>query len=112
MNEERANLGSIALRVQQGILAAGPMIAAEESFALAPAAAANDDPFRARTCRIVLVFHGPKRLSNNIRAIDNELAVHTEDGFQCAFDLRRSVVLRLQAADRSFNQLLQYQHIF
>src|SRR5262249_6964565 len=102
MNEERANLRRVALRIQQLILAAGPMIAAVERLALAPAAAANDDALRAWT-RL--------GLGNNIGTVGNELAVHAQNRFQRAFDLRRSVVLRLQAADGSFNQFLQGRHI-
>ena len=48
VDEEGANLGGIALRVKQSILASGPMVAAVERFAFAPAAAADYAPRSAR----------------------------------------------------------------
>ncbi len=47
MDEKGANLGGVMLRVEQGRLAARPLVAAIESFSFAPAAAAYDE----RGCR-------------------------------------------------------------
>src|SRR5260370_25074134 len=43
MNEEGANLCGIAARVEQIIVAVGPLVGAVQSLAFAPAAAAYDD---------------------------------------------------------------------
>ncbi|HEV3316400.1 MAG TPA: hypothetical protein VG488_05495, partial [Candidatus Angelobacter sp.] len=42
MNEERSNLSGVVKRVEQFVLSLCPMVAAIHSFALAPAATADD----------------------------------------------------------------------
>src|SRR5947209_17163144 len=111
MDEESTNLGGIAPRVEQNILTAGPAVAAIERFAFAPAAAANNHPLRlrVRSPPTSLLIKG--RFCNDVRAISNELAVHPKNRFQCAFDLRRIVVLSLQATRGSFDQFAQNRHV-
>jgi hypothetical protein len=46
MDEEGSNLGGVLSRIQQGSLAACPLVAAVESFSFAPAAA----PYDERSC--------------------------------------------------------------
>src|SRR5579863_704710 len=91
MDKKSANLCSVVLRIQQRVLSAGPTVATKECLAFAPAAAADDNRLRSR-------------LDDVIGSIRDQLAIHTVDGLQCAFDLGRSVIGRLQSADGRINQ--------
>ncbi len=95
MDEKSANLCRIAMRVQQRILASGPMVAAVERLALAPATTTNDlrPGFRV-PCSTALRKIGAG-FRNDIRSVGDELAINAKYGFERALDLRRRVVLRL-----------------
>src|SRR4029077_1910804 len=69
---------------------------AVECFALAPAAAGDDERLRRR--------FGWAMLDDQVGAVGNELGIDTEDGGQRAFHLRGSVILGLEAADRGIDE--------
>ena len=78
-------------RVEEVVVAVGPLVCAVERLAFAPAAAGDDERRRLRFGRAMLDYE--------ICAIGYELRIDTEDGRQCAFHLRGSIVLGLEAAD-------------
>src|SRR5205823_13866158 len=89
--------------IQQGILAAGPMVAAKESLAPAPASAADNHPVSRRLRLPCVALRGACRFRHKIGAVGDELAVDAKNGLQRAFDLRESVVFGLQAASGGFD---------
>ena len=112
MDEERANLRGVHLRVELGIFPARPPITAIERFAFAPSAATHDGRLPLRPgARGALRFIG-FRFSHNISAIGDQLAIQPKHGLQCALDLRRRVVLGLQSAHGRFNELAQHGDVF
>ena len=103
MNEERANLGCVSLRIQQRVFPGRPVVAAIERLAFAPATAPDDLPLRPSACaRLAVGFLGD-RLRHDVRAIGNQLAVHAKNGLQRALNLCRSVILGLQSARGSLD---------
>ena len=77
------------------------MIAAKERLPVAPAAAANRDD---RT-GVVLAFR------DEVRLVFDQLRIQTQHPTQCSFDLSRSVIARLKAAHRSFDQPMQDRNV-
>ena len=96
MNEEGANLSSVMMRVEQVIVPVVPLIGPVKSFALAPAAAGDDDWRSLRFRRTIL--------DNQEGTVRDELSIDSEDGSQRTFHLCGSVVLRLEAADGGINE--------
>src|SRR6266581_32626 len=112
MDEESANFCRIAKGIQQSILASRPVIAAVKGLALAPAAATNDHACGLRVfCASAFECAG-LGLRHNVRSVGDELAIDAKDGFERAFHLRWSVVLRLQSAHGRFDQCSQNRNIF
>jgi hypothetical protein len=78
-----------------------PPVAAEKRLASAPAAAGHDfvAPLACHICKVS--FH------DKVRAILNQLAIHSEDGLQCVLALLHGVVFGLELAHRRFDQFAQ-----
>src|ERR1700687_4365770 len=91
MDEESANFGGVMARVEEIVVAVGPLIGAVEGLALAPSTTGDDERLRRR--------FGWAMLDDQIGAVGNELGIDTEDGGQRAFHLRGRVILGLEAAD-------------
>ena len=96
MDEERANFGGVMARVEEIVVAVGPLVCAVECFALAPSTTGDDERLRRR--------FGGAMLDDQIGAVGDELGIDTEDGGQRAFHLRGSVILGLEAADRCVDE--------
>ena len=93
VNEEGADFGGIDCGIEEICFANGSVVAAEEGFAMAPAAAAGQDSGARRAC-----------FGDEIGAVGDELSVEAEERAERAFDLCWSVVVSLQAADGGFDQ--------
>jgi len=96
MNEEGADLGGVDSRIEKVWFADGGVVAAEEGFAMAPAAAADQDSGA-----------GGVGLGDEIGAVSDELGVETEEGAERAVDLFGRVVVSLQAADGGFDESVE-----
>ncbi len=106
-------LAASCQRLKQRSLAANPLVAAEESFPSAPAAAACDERRRTNWMRgRVARDHTRFGLRHEIRSIRDELRIHAINACQRAFNLGRRVVSGLQSANRGIDQGAQYRNIF
>jgi len=94
MDEDGADFGGVGGGIEKFGFADGGMVAAEEGFALAPAAA-GDDGF----CAVSVRCFGDK-----VSLVGDELGVEAENGAEGAFDLGRSVVVGLEDADGGFDE--------
>lgn len=92
MDEERPDLRRIASRIEEGVLARRPAVAAKQGSPAAPAAAAND------AAGLAGGDHG------EVGAIGNQLAVDTVNLRKRGLDLLAGVVGAVQAADRNLDQ--------
>jgi hypothetical protein len=97
MDEDGADFGGVDGWVEEVGLADGGSIAAEEGFAFRPASAGGED------CFTSAVFG----FNDEVSLVADQLGVEAEDCAQRGFDLRRGVVVGLQAADGSFDQGVQ-----
>lgn len=91
VDEEGADLGRIATRVKEVVVAVGPLVSTVEGFTLAPPATGDDGRLSLRFSRAIL--------DNQVGAVCDELGIDTEDGGQGPFQLRGCVVQGLQASD-------------
>src|SRR5260370_18496556 len=107
-----ANLCRIAKRVQQRVFAPHPMIAPVERLALAPAAATDDHQPRFRLLGVRGLDSAGFGLCHDIRSVSDELAIDTKNGLERAFNLRWSIVLRLQTTDGRVDQFAEDGNIF
>lgn len=107
VNEEGADLRSVASGIEERILPTGPVIAAVKCFAFAPAT--TPDNYRLGGLVLLRSELDTDGLSfgDEIRSVGDQLAVHSEYGLERAFDLGRGIVLRLQAAHRRIDQRAQ-----
>jgi len=97
MDEEGADFGGVDGGIEEFGFANGGVVAAEKSFAFAPSAAGSNGGF---SC-------GVGGFDDVIRLVGDELGVEAEDRTECAFDLRGSVVARLEDADGGFDEGVQ-----
>jgi len=115
VDEEGADFCGVVKGIEQRILAAGPVIAAVKSFAFAPATAADKDVLRGLILLVILLtgthFGSRMRFGNEVRSVRDQLSVDAEDRFECAFNLRGSIVFRLQAAHGSFDKFAEHGNI-
>src|SRR5712692_635328 len=112
MDEESANLCRIAKGVQQRIFAPRPMIAPVKRLALAPATATDDHQFVSRVLYFSALGKDRFGFRHDIRSVGDELTIDAENGFERAFNLRRSVLLGLQSAHGRLDQSTQNGNIF
>ncbi len=96
MDEKGADFCGIAGWIEKIVFADGRVVAAEEGFAMAPAATAYDDPGAGCFC-----------FGDKIGAVGDELRVETENCAECAVDLFECVVVFLQAADGGFDERVE-----
>ena len=100
MYEEGAYLGRIVVRIEKSIFAAGAVVASVQRLALAPASA---------TCYDLVPVHPGFR--HKIRAILDQLCIHSKDQLQSLLSLIRRIVRRLQAQDGRAYELLERRNI-
>jgi hypothetical protein len=100
MDEEGAYLGRIVVRFEKSIFAAGTVVASVQCLALAPASATGYD--------LVPVHPG---FRHKIRAILDQLCIHSKDQLQSLLSLIRRIVRRLQAQDGRAYELLERRNI-
>lgn len=93
MDEDGADAGGIGGGVEVGIFADRAVVAAEESLAHAPAAAAGEAAIEG--------FH------DEVGVVGDETGVEAENGSEGAFDLGGSVVARLEDADGGFDEVVE-----
>ena len=96
VNEEGADFGGVDRGIEKIWFADGGAVAADEGFAMTPAAAADQHSGAGGAC-----------LGDQVGAISDELGVETEQRAERAIDLFGCVVVSLQAAHRGFNQCTQ-----
>jgi len=101
MNKDGADFCGVGGGIEESRFAAGAVITAEESPAIAPAAAAGDNS------GLISVARWVKRFSDEVGPVFDELGVETESVAECTFDLCESVVVLLQFANRLLNQRAQ-----
>ena len=94
VDENGADFGGVGSGIEKFGFADGGVVAAEEGFAFAPAAAGDDG-----SCAGVAGCFRDK-----IGLVGDELSVEAKNGAESAFDLSGSVVIRLEDADRGFDE--------
>ena len=98
MDEEGADFRGVGRGVEEAVVAAGAMVAAEGRFAAGPAAAgyqaADGDEVR-------WIF---KRFDGEVGLIGDELGIKAEPGADGLVDLGGGIVVGLQAADGSLDE--------
>ncbi len=97
VNEEGADFCGVGFGIEEVRFADGGVVGAEKSFAFAPATAGGDYFFAGRICGF----------DDEISLIFDELGVEAENRAESAFDLRGSVVARLEDADGRFDQRVE-----
>src|SRR6266850_7097738 len=111
MDEKRANLCGIVKRIEKLVFSARPAIAAIERLTFAPAAA-TDDETRGSVIRWFIALTSARCcLRDEIGSVGNQLAIHPKNGLERTLDLRRRVILRLQAAYGRIDERLQNRNI-
>lgn len=94
MDEDGADFCGVVVGIQEFGFADGGVVGAKESFAFAPAAA-GDDGF---------CIFGSFGFGDEVGLVGDELCIEAEDSAEGAFDLRGSVVSRLEDADGRFDE--------
>src|SRR5882724_8745873 len=84
VNEEGANFGCVGCRIEKFWFANWRMVTAEQSLAIAPAAASDDDPSARRL-----------RFGDEIGFICYKLRIQSQHSAKCAIDLFERVVIFL-----------------
>jgi hypothetical protein len=96
VNEESADFGGVGGGIKEFGFTDFGMVAAEEGFAFAPAATANED-----------VGAGGASFGDKISAVGDELGIETEDSADGAVELGGSVVVALEDADGVLDELVK-----
>ena len=100
MDEEGAYLGRIVVRIEKSIFAAGAVVASIQRLALAPASAAGYS--------LVPVHRG---FRHKIRAILDQLCIHSEHQLQSLLSLLPRIVCCLQPQNGRAYELLERRNI-
>src|SRR5580704_13628709 len=101
MHEEGADLCGIRGRIEQAVVASGPMIAATEGFAAGPASTGDEWVFGTG----VGSFH------DKICPVGYELGVDDEVASKGAVELGWGVILRLKFANRAIDEGVETRDI-
>src|SRR6267142_5416321 len=111
MDEERANLRGIVKGIEKLVFSARPAVTAIQSLALAPAAATDNQTRGSVILWFMALTSARYCLRDEVRPVGNQLAIHSKNGLERTFNLRRRIIVRLQAAYGRSDERLQDRNI-